>query len=165
MSTLEPVTIGDEIRWIDIEPDGREVDRTGIVWSKGPPLAGMRTFWAAPTDGRALPNACVRVCLASRRHQCGRALPPGGISRYYPNAGRWIDPGTLYSETDHRSRFTLNTVPPKYLRSRKRVDAAARNDMANYVRMLERVDRGEDVDFTVSVTDAARAADASGGTL
>jgi hypothetical protein len=86
---------GDGLIWREIQADGGESLRRGPVWSTAPPVKGRRA-WFAHDLGTGL---IVRVCLASRRHQVGRRIE----GRWRPAGGRFVDVGTLYTETDPSS--------------------------------------------------------------
>lgn len=82
---------GDGLLWTEIHDDGSEAPRRGPVWSAAPPVAGRRSWWVHDlSTGRV-----VRVTLASRRHQVGRRFS----GHWRAAGGRFVDVGTLYTET------------------------------------------------------------------
>lgn len=95
---------GDGLIWREIHADGGESLRRGPVWSVAPPVRGRRAWFAHDlVSGRV-----VRVCLASRRHQVGRRIE----GRWRPSGGRFVDLGTLYTETDPASLSGALLRPP-----------------------------------------------------
>lgn len=95
---------GDGLLWLEIHADGGESPRRGPVWSSGPALTGMRTWFCHDlVTGRV-----VRVVLASRRHQVGRRVR--GVWR--GRGGRFVDVGTIYTEADPASPSGRPTEPP-----------------------------------------------------
>jgi hypothetical protein len=83
---------GEGLIWRQIHADGGESLRRGPVWSVAPPVKGRRAWFVHDLGTEWV----VRVCLASRRHQVGRRIE----GRWKPAGGRFVDLGTLYTETD-----------------------------------------------------------------
>lgn len=113
----------EEITWSDIEPDGREAQRFGRIWSTAKPLAGMSAWWVIEDrpDGEPGAGPPVLVCRAAARHRVGRVA----LHRYAAKAGRFVDVGEYFRETDSRSRFNRTFVPPTHVRFNVRPDVVA----------------------------------------
>lgn len=167
MATSGSVAIGDDVLWAEIEPDGSETERTGRAWGPAPALAGMSAWWVIPADG----SPAVLVARSSRRHQCGRALKVTVrsidaqrrvVDRWVPGAGRVIDVGEWFRETDPRSRFNVRFTPPRYVRTQRPGPANAVG-LALFATLCERAGRGENVDMSVTAADAAQAANVASG--
>lgn len=145
--------IGDDVCWTEIGPDGDECDAFGVIWHQAEPLAGMAAWWVKPDIGPV-----VLVCRASRRHRAGRARTREVLGqmreRYVAEAGRFIDKGEWFRETDPRSRFARPHVPPTHVLL-PHPDAAAQTDLMLFATLCERAERGEDIDFSVKASDVA----------
>lgn len=146
--------IGDDLCWTEIGPDGSESDAFGVVWGQAEPLAGMAAWWVMPDDE----STPVLVCRASRRHRAGRARTREVLGsmreRYVEQAGRFIDKGEWFRESDPRSRFARPYVPPTHVLL-PAPDAASRTDLMLFELLCERAGRGENVDFTLPMPSEA----------
>lgn len=136
--TLKP---GDPIRWTDVRPDGSEEIRTGAVWSEAPPVRSVGKAWWVLPDDQDRPSA-VLVSRASRRHTCGRALSGGA---WQNRAGRYIDPGEYYRETDRRARTNEHRTAVAIPRSigGEPTTVVARTEYDNWLRTIAAIARGE----------------------
>lgn len=157
MATPKPLTEGDEITWTEIEPDGEEEMRTGIVWALAQPLAGMSAWWVQPDDPYGDPGSgpCVLVARASRRHLCGRARAArsalgltADATVWMPNGGRYIDVGEYYRETDQRSSFARRYDAPAHVVVQRQDDVA----MSLFASLCERSAVANDIDYSVDPT-------------
>ena len=154
----EPVALGEDVAWTDIHPDGTEEERTGREWGPAPPLQGMKAWWVIPDrfDGEPGSGAAVLVCRSSRRHLAGREVEREALGtvrrRYVPGAGRYVDKGEYFRETDPRSRFAQRYVPPTHA-VLPHPDAAGQTDLMLFERLCLNVAAGLDVDMSVGMPD------------
>jgi hypothetical protein len=113
----------EDITWSDIHADGSETDCFGRIWSVAKPLAGMSAWWVIEDgpDGEQGDGPPVLVARAAARHRVGRAGP----RRYAAKAGRFVDIGERFRETDERSRFNRTFAPPSHVRFAARPDNVA----------------------------------------
>lgn len=166
MSLMVTMKAGDDVTWTVIGPDGSDTQAFGVLWAPAAPLAGMAAWWAVEGTETGAPGRgpAVLVCRASRRHRAGREVSRevlGSIrSRYAEKAGRYVDAGEWFRESDARSRFARPYVPPTHI-TLARPDAAAQTEMTLFATLCERSERGEDVDMSVSARSAADAAERS----
>jgi hypothetical protein len=94
------------IQFLRFYPDGREEVVDGYIWGATQPVRGMRCFWVLEVDseGAVRRSPAEAVVVASRRHRVGRlAKTRTGLERWMRTAGRFVDIGTAYTETDRRS--------------------------------------------------------------
>lgn len=122
-----------DITWLDIGSDGTERERSGHIWAAAPPLAAMRAWWVLPDGG----GEAVLVARANRRHRVGRTF---GVI-YAMNAGRYIDVGECFRETDARSRFNRTFTPPTHV-TLKPMDATASVALESFARLCSEAERG-----------------------
>ena len=152
---MKPITEGDDIAWIEIEPDGTETERTGVVWALAEPLAGMSAWWVQPQDGPV-----VLVARASRRLKCGRertARAALGLSSsgtiWMPRGGRFVDVGEYYRESDPRSAFARSAAAPAYA-VMPVMDSVGRTALEQLTALCLAAERHDDsADYTVTVPD------------
>lgn len=154
MATTEIVTIGDDVTWSEIEPDGAESAATGLVWGLAPSINGMRCWWVIPDVSGS--GVVVPVVRASRRHRVGRAIPVrrrnpvteviGWTERWDPGGGRYVDVGEWFRETSPRSRFRIDYVPPTHA-VMPPTHTGARTELDQFAALCERAERGDDFDF------------------
>lgn len=154
----KPVALGEDVAWTDIHPDGTEEERTGREWGPAPAVDGMKAWWVIPDEG----GPAVLVCRSSRRHLAGREVERevlGSIRRRYAaRAGRYVDKGEYFRETDPRSRFAVRYVPPTHA-VMPYPDAAGQTDLMLFSRLCLNVAAGLDVDMSVKASDVAREAE------
>jgi len=170
MSPAKIVTLR-EIEWVDIQPDGREVPRSGHIWASAAPVAGMSAFWVLPgvmgQGKNSEPVEAILVARSGRRHLVGRAYrirkrlvtgEMGWREMWNPTGGRFVDKGEWFRETDPRSRFSRPYRPPSRVTT-KRVDPASQMEMDLFEQVCEKAAAGADIDFSVDERSAAHAAD------
>jgi len=124
MATREPpASEPKSITWRDIDGNGDETDCYGRIWAVAKPLAGMSAWWVIEDDADGEPGRgpVILVARAAARHRVGRAGP----HRYAVNAGRFVDIGEYFRETDSRSRFNRTFVAPAHVQFNVRPDNVA----------------------------------------
>lgn len=105
--------VHERIQFVQFGPAGDEEVVVGYIWSKAPNIRGMRCYWVLiiePT-GAVRARPAVAVAVVARRHRVGRlARTRAGATYWLPRAGRYVDIGTAYTETDPRSATGLLTA-------------------------------------------------------
>lgn len=88
-------TIPAEIRWVQIEPDGREHPRRGVAWAEGPKLRQGSTIWVREDAGaHGHGRRFALVVQPTRRHRTR-----GGVGRFVDPLERYEDQSTSTAAT------------------------------------------------------------------
>lgn len=170
MTTAKKVTQREpvSITWVDIEPDGHEAQCFGRIFCDAAPVRGMKAWWVIEDDAEGEPGtgSPVLVCRASRRHRVGRETevgrqlfggPKRWVTKYFPDAGRFVDKGEHYRETAEGSPFARTLQRPSSVSGRAG-DAVAETGMMLLHSLCERMAAGEDVDCSVGAAEVGDAA-------
>lgn len=143
------VEMHEPIAWVDIAPTGTERQRTGRVWAEARAVPGRgKAAWvlADPVHPEGSGETwAVLVVTAGTRHRVGRSMPAGHVGRpavWGARAGRYVDKGERYRETDTRSpggareAAGRRSQAPRSISGRP-TNAVARSDYENWLRITE----------------------------
>ncbi len=111
-TTPSPITQreGDMINWLQIEADGREWPRSGVVWAVAPAVTHVgRAWWVLPAPNTPTPvlgeGSVILVAQRGVRGRCGMEVD----GRFGTRGGRMIDKGEFYAES-HPAAYVHSTL-------------------------------------------------------